>query len=124
MLDLDGDGNEGSGWSILYLHIDHHEALKAGHIVEAGNILGYPSCSGGVTTATHLHIARRYNGEWIPAHCNRCAADVSIPSFVMSDWQVVGLGSQLYQGFLIHQLDNRSAVAEQGRYTDINAISW
>ena len=124
VLDLDGDGNEGSGWSILYLHIDHHEALKEGHIVEAGNILGYPSCSGGVTTATHLHIARRYNGEWIPADCNRCAADVSIPSFVMSDWQVVGLGSQLYQGFLIHQLDNRSAVAEQGRYTDINAISW
>ncbi len=124
ILDLDGDGNEGSGWAILYLHIDHHDALRVGQVVEAGNILGYASCLGGYATATHLHIARRYNGEWIPADCNRCRFDVATPPFVMSGWRVVGLGSQLYQGFMVRETDNYSVVAEQGRHTDINAISW
>ncbi len=124
VLDLDGDGNDGSGWSILYLHIVPHGALREGQPVEAGNILGYASCHGGFSTATHLHIARLYNGEWLPADCNRCPADRAVPPFVMSGWKVVGLGSQLYQGFMVRQEDNRSAVAEQGRFTDVNAISW
>lgn len=124
ILDLDEDSNEGTGWTILYLHIDHSDMLREGQIVEAGNILGYASCLGGVSNATHLHIARRYNGEWLPADCNRCPAGVAAPPFVMSDWKVVGLASQLYQGFLVHQLDNRSVVAEQGRYTAVNEISW
>ena len=124
VLDLDGDGDEATGWTILYLHIDHHDTLQAGQTIEAGNLLGYPDCVGGVSYATHLHIARRFNGEWIPADCARCPPAVSAPPFVMSDWRVVGLGSQLYQGFLVNQADNRSVVAEQGRHTDINAISW
>ncbi|MCY4147460.1 MAG: LysM peptidoglycan-binding domain-containing protein [Chloroflexi bacterium] len=124
VLDLDGDGNEGSGWTILYLHIDHHNALQVGQTVSAGNLLGYPACIGGYSNATHLHIARRYNGEWLPADCARCPTGSTVPPFVMSGWRVVGLDSQLYQGFLVHQADNRSVVAEQGRYNDINAISW
>lgn len=124
ILDLDEDSDEGTGWTILYLHIDHSDLLEEGQLVEAGNILGYASCLGGVTNATHLHIARRFNGEWLPADCNRCPPGVNVPPFVMSDWKVVGLASQLYQGFMVHQLDNRSAVAEQGRYTAVNEISW
>lgn len=124
VLDLDDDGNEGSGWTILYLHIDHHNALQVGQAVEAGNLLGYPACIGGYSNATHLHIARRYNGEWLPADCTRCPAGNTVPPFVMSGWQVVGLNSQLYQGFLVNQADNRNVVAEQGRYNNINAISW
>ncbi|MCY3834802.1 MAG: LysM peptidoglycan-binding domain-containing protein [Chloroflexi bacterium] len=124
VLDLDGDGNAGSGWTIVYLHVNPHDALRIGQTVSVGNILGYASCSGGFSTATHLHIARRYNGEWIPADCNRCPAGVSVPPFVMSNWRVVGLGSQLYQGFLVNVLDNRSVIAEQGRFTDVNLISW
>lgn len=124
VLDLDGDGDEGSGWTILYLHISPHDALREGQIVDAGNILGFVSCAGGFSTATHLHIARRYNGEWIPADCNRCPSGRDAPPFVMGDWQVVGLGRQLYQGFLVNLLDNRSVIAEQGRHTDVNAISW
>ena len=124
VLDLDEDGDEGSGWTILYLHVSAHDALREGQVVDAGNILGYTSCAGGFSTATHLHIARRYNGEWIPADCNRCPAGVSVPPFVMSGWKVVGLGSQLYQGFLVDTRGNRSVIAEQGRYTDVNAISW
>ncbi len=124
VLDLDGDGNEASGWTILYLHIDHHNALQVGQVVEAGNLLGYPACIGGYSNATHLHIARRYNGEWLPADCTRCPAGATAPPFVMSGWQVIGMGNQLYQGFLVNQADNRSVVAEQGRFNDINAISW
>lgn len=124
LLDLDRDGNEGSGWTLLYLHISRHDALAEGQAVEAGNILGYASCQGGYSTATHLHFARLYNGEWLPADCNRCPADTTVPPFIMSNWKVVGLGSQLYQGFMIHTLDNRSVVAEQGRSTNVNAISW
>ena len=124
VLDLDEDGDEGSGWTILYLHVSPHEALRQGQIVEAGNILGYVSCAGGFSTATHLHIARRYNGEWLPADCNRCPAGAGAPPFVMSGWKVVGLGSQLYQGFLVNIRDNRSVIAEQGRHTDVNTISW
>ena len=124
ILDLDEDSNEGTGWTILYLHVDHKNLLEEGQVVEAGNILGYASCLGGVTNATHLHIARRYNGEWLPADCNRCPPGVAVAPFVMSDWKVVGLDSQLYQGFMVHQLENRTAVAEQGRYTAVNEISW
>lgn len=124
ILDLDEDSNEATGWTILYLHVDHSDMIQEGQLVEAGNILGYASCLGGVTNATHLHIARRYNGEWLPADCNRCPPGVAVPNFVMSDWKVVGLDSQLYQGFMVRQLDNRSAVAEQGRYTAVNEISW
>lgn len=124
LLDLDGDGDEGSGWTLLYLHITRHDALAEGQAVEVGNILGYASCLGGYSTATHLHFARLYNGEWLPADCNRCPAETTVPPFVMSNWKVVGLGSQLYQGFLVNTLDNRSVVAEQGRFTNVNAISW
>ena len=42
----------------------------------------------------------------------------------MSDWQVVGLENQLYQGFMFNLVDNRSVVAEQGRASPINEISW
>ena len=124
VLDLDGDSDESTGWTILYLHVDYHDSLAQGQRVAAGNIIGYPSCLGGFTNATHLHIARRYNGEWLPADCNRCPADIRVPPFVMSDWKVVGLESQLYQGFMVHQRDGRSVVAEQGRFTSINEISW
>jgi hypothetical protein len=35
--------------------------------VKTGDRIGHPSCEGGAANATHVHIARRYNGEWIPA---------------------------------------------------------
>jgi len=124
ILDLDLDGDEGSGWTILYLHTTHAESLELGQIVEAGEVLGYPSCQGGYSTATHLHIARRYNGEWIPADCVNCPVSLRIPPFTMSDWQVVGLKNQAYQGFMVNSADNRSVIAEQGRNTTINQISW
>lgn len=122
--DLDEDGNEGTGWTMLYLHIVADESLQLGQIVEAGDVLGYAACAGGYSTATHLHIARRYNGEWIPADCVHCSSSLTVPPFAMSGWQAVGLPNQEYQGFLINELNNRQVVAEQGRMAKINEISW
>ena len=70
-----------------------------GQIVEAGAVLGYPSCAGGYSTATHLHIARRYNGEWIPADCVNCPISLRIPPFTMSDWQVGRFEQSTISGF-------------------------
>jgi len=123
VLDLDQDGNEGTGWTILYLHIVKDASLQSGQTVAAGDILGYASCSGGYSTATHLHIARRYNGEWIPADCAHCPSASAMPPFVMSSWQAVGLPNQEYQGFMMNLADGRRVVAEQG-ITSINEISW
>ena len=67
VLDLDGDGRENSGWAILYLHVADEERVAAKTFVEAGDRIGHPSCEGGRSTGTHVHIARKFNGEWIPA---------------------------------------------------------
>lgn len=68
-LDLDQDGQIQTGWVILYLHValDFDTPLQAGQVVEEGDVIGYASCEGGEANASHLHIARRYNGEWINA---------------------------------------------------------
>ena len=67
VLDLDQDGYEQTGWTILYLHMATSQRVVTGTLVKAGDPIGHPSCEGGVANGTHLHLARRYNGEWIPA---------------------------------------------------------
>jgi LasA protease len=67
IVDLDGDGYEQSGWVLLYMHVYHEGRVTAGTTLERGQPIGHPSCEGGYADASHLHIARRYNGEWIPA---------------------------------------------------------
>lgn len=89
--DLDGDGYEQTGWTILYMHVSANQRVRVGTFVRAGERIGHPSCEGGVATASHLHIARRYNGEWIPAAG-------SLP-FVMDDWVSLSNGI-LYDGTL------------------------
>lgn len=67
VLDLDGDGNERTGWVIFYLHLSNAGRAPLGQQVKQGDPVGWPSCEGGRTTGTHIHLARKYNGEWIPA---------------------------------------------------------
>jgi LasA protease len=67
VLDLDGDGDERTGWSVIYFHIATQNRAGTGKVVNAGDPLGHPSCEGGVATGSHIHIVRKYNGEWIPA---------------------------------------------------------
>ncbi len=92
VLDLDGDGDEHTGWVVFYLHIAERDRVPVGTIVEAGDFLGYPSCEGGHSTGTHIHIARKYNGEWM-------VADGIIP-FVLSGWYPER-GSEPYEGWLV-----------------------
>ena len=122
VLDLDGDGDESTGWTILYLHLAESERVQVGTQVSTGDEIGRASCEGGFSTATHLHIARRYNGEWIPADCQNCGNFDFRPVFTMSSWRVIAIQNQEYQGFLENNGDRRTA--EQGRLTPINRISW
>jgi len=92
VLDLDGDGREQTGWVLLYLHVADEARVPPGTLVEQGDRIGHPSCEGGVATGTHLHIVRKYNGEWI-------LADGPLP-FVLSGWTAHG-GSRPYQGALV-----------------------
>ena len=67
VLDLDKDGDERTGWVLFYLHLATEGRVPLGSEVKAGDRVGYPSCEGGHVTGTHVHIARKYNGEWILA---------------------------------------------------------
>lgn len=91
VLDLDGDGREQTGWDLIYLHLTTNDRVQVGDWVETGDLLGHPSCEGGISTGTHIHLARKYNGEWIPA-------DGPTP-FVLNGW-IAHAGEQPYQGSL------------------------
>ncbi|MBI3159549.1 MAG: hypothetical protein HYZ26_08135 [Chloroflexi bacterium] len=67
VLDLDGDGSEHTGWALLYLHLEIRPGLKVGQMVGQDDLLGHPACAGGPASSAHLHLARKYNGEWMPA---------------------------------------------------------
>jgi murein DD-endopeptidase MepM/ murein hydrolase activator NlpD len=100
VLDLDGDGYEQTGWVLLYLHLTDEGRVEVGDWVETGDLLGHPSCEGGVATGTHIHIARKYNGEWVPA-------DGPLP-FVLSGWQAHA-GANPYEGTLTRDGETVSA---------------
>jgi murein DD-endopeptidase MepM/ murein hydrolase activator NlpD len=91
LLDLDGDGYEQTGWVLLYMHVESRHRVENGAVLQAGDLIGHASCEGGVTTGTHLHLARKYNGEWIPA-------DGPIP-FEMDGWVSSGV-EWPYDGYL------------------------
>jgi murein DD-endopeptidase MepM/ murein hydrolase activator NlpD len=67
ILDLDQDGDERTGWVLFYLHLAANKRATVGQVLQAGDPIGYPSCEGGSSTGTHIHVARKYNGEWILA---------------------------------------------------------
>ena len=110
--DLDNDGYEQTGWTILYMHIDTYQRVEPGTYVYAGQLIGHPSCEGGMSNATHLHLARRYNGEWIPA-------DGNLP-FVMDGWVSSGNGVE-YDGFLTR--GSTQIEAWEGVHEGLNQIS-
>lgn len=122
VLDLDGDGDETTGWTILYLHIAAQDRVTEGATVRLGDNIGRPSCEGGVSNGTHMHIARRYNGEWIPASCQNCPPDEDRAPFTLDGWVAVGLPNQEYQGYLTK--DNQTKVAEQLRDVADNRVGW
>jgi len=94
VLDLDGDGDERTGWVVFYLHVAKEGRVPVRTVVKAGDPVGYPSCEGGSSTGTHIHIARKYNGEWM-------IADGVIP-FMLSGWQPLR-GDAPYKGYLVKE---------------------
>lgn len=92
VIDMDGDGFEQTGWNILYLHVATKDRVALGEWVEQDDRIGHASCEGGVSTGTHTHIARKFNGEWM-------LADGPIP-FVLSGWRVYA-GEKPYLGKLV-----------------------
>jgi murein DD-endopeptidase MepM/ murein hydrolase activator NlpD len=85
------DGLEQTGWAILYVHLAEKDRVPDGTYLRRGERIGHPSCEGGPATGINLHIARKYNGEWI-------AASGPLP-FEMSGW-TAHIGPQPYQGWL------------------------
>jgi hypothetical protein len=74
---------------MLYLHIASSGKVEKGAYLEQDQKIGHPSCEGGSATGTHVHIARKFNGEWIPA-------DGPLP-FELGGW-VVHKGDLVYEG--------------------------
>jgi hypothetical protein len=111
VVDLDGDGLEQTGWNILYLHVANKDRIDEGQWVEMNDAIGHASCEGGISTGTHLHLARKYNGEWI-------AADGPV-SFILSGWTAVA-GEKAYEGRLVKE--NRVITADV--YGQLRAVIY
>ena len=91
--DLDNDGYEQTGWVAVYMHVAAAGRIAAGNYLFRNERVGHPSCEGGFSNATHLHVTRKYNGEWIPA-------DGPIP-FNLDGWISSGGGNGIeYDGYL------------------------
>ncbi len=92
------------------MHIETRGRVELGERLKAGDRIGHPSCEGGVSTGSHLHIARRYNGEWIPA-------DQNIP-FDLDGWISQGFG-YAYQGLMVR---GDQTIQAEDTNTDVNQI--
>jgi len=91
VLDLDGDGEERTGWVIFYLHLATEGRAPLGAVLRAGDLIGHPSCEGGTSTGSHIHIARKFNGEWMLAE--------GVLAFDLEGW-VAYNGDKVYEGEL------------------------
>ncbi|MCA2000870.1 MAG: LysM peptidoglycan-binding domain-containing protein [Chloroflexi bacterium] len=112
-LDLDKDGDERTGWVVFYLHLASRQRAPLGAELKAGDLIGYPSCEGGRATGSHVHVARKYNGEWIDA-------DGAIP-LVMSGW-LVHDGKREYLGTLTKSGSVVTASETGDSFTAINGL--
>jgi LasA protease len=105
IISLSGSGFPGDGWSLLYMHMASQDRVEIGTAVKTGDHIGHPSCEGGAAETSHLHFARLYNGQWIPA------ADQRIP-LVLSGWVFTGT-TQEYDGTMVRGADTFEAADAQ-----------
>ncbi len=110
--DLDNDGYEQTGWNVLYMHIETRDRVPANTYLYAGEPIGHASCEGGFSNGTHIHLARKYNGEWI-------SADGDLP-FNLEGWISSGTGYE-YDGYLTR--GDIVLEALEGRFEGLNQIS-
>jgi murein DD-endopeptidase MepM/ murein hydrolase activator NlpD len=91
VIDLDGDGYEQTGWVLVYMHVANSDRVNVGDFLNQDDRVGHPSCEGGSSSGIHVHIARKYNGEWV-------LADGGLP-FVLSGYRAHN-GEDYYEGML------------------------
>jgi len=111
VLDLDRDGYEQTGWVLVYMHISNTDRVALGEDIQVDDSLGHPSCAGGPATGAHVHIARKFNGEWV-------LADGGL-SFVLSGYRAHNgerdcTGDRFCQGYL----DNGERVVTADAYAN------
>lgn len=93
-IDMDGDGDIRTGWVIFYMHLGSRGRVVAGEQVEIGDVVGYPSCEGGRASGAHVHLARLYDGQWMPA-------EGPVP-FRLGSWTAQAVIGNSYSGRLVH----------------------
>ena len=103
MLTLEDENLEPTGWEVLYLHIAAQDGVQLGARLAVNDPIGHPSCEGGSATGSHVHIARKYKGEWI--------GSTDLFPFTLDGWEVVP-GVSLYTGTLVK--DDQIVTARQG----------
>lgn len=115
LVDMDGDGYDGTGWVIAYLHMATAGRVAAGAVLAAGDRVGHPSCEGGVADGAHVHFARRLNGQWLPADGGPVPLD-------LSGWTFTSYGAE-YDGSMAHpDRGSRMAVTSR-RQGDTEVVS-
>jgi murein DD-endopeptidase MepM/ murein hydrolase activator NlpD len=112
MENVSGFNFQGRGWTLMYMHTADEDRAEVGTELKTGDHIGHPSCTGGAAETSHLHFARLYNGQWIPA------ADPKIP-MVLSGWVVQG-DAQEYDGKMVRGAE--SHVADDAQVPDKNGI--
>ncbi len=91
VIDLDMDGYEQTGWVLVYMHVANSDRVQVDDVLAADDAVGHPSCEGGSSSGIHVHVARKYNGEWV-------LANGGLP-FVLSGYQAHN-GEDYYEGTL------------------------
>jgi len=91
--DIDGDGFEQTVWVVFYMDVNSVGRVPLGAELQEGDQIGHPSCEGGFSNATHLHLARKYNGVWIAAD------DAQLP-FQLAGWTMISSGEE-YEGWMV-----------------------
>jgi len=110
VLDLDEDGYEQTGWVLVYMHVANTDHVDLDAYLEMDDRIGHPSCEGRAS-GIHIHIARKYNGEWV-------LADGGIP-FVLSGYRAANGEKPCdypYYGFCGGTLDNRERTVTADQY--------
>ena len=99
MESLSNSDFQGSGWTVMYMHMATAGRVASGTTVNIGDRIGHPSCEGGDAEASHVHFGRLYNGEWMGAEM--------LP-MLLSGW-TVNATDQAYEGTLTRGTESRTA---------------
>jgi hypothetical protein len=111
VVSMDPARDDRVGWSVLYMHIHSSGRVKVGSVIKAGDRIGHGSCEGGQAVAAHVHIARKYNGEWLPS--------VGSVPFVIGGWLVTETTGE-FQGEMIK--DGVVHTADESRRIELNGV--